>query len=156
MRARAYRTISIFRRACFVNFLFRARQPRPARVGWNHHQSGARGARPDPEGDLMNSNAFALASHTFANGTSARYDTRAFDLSMYDESDAIMMAHTSREDASGKGAAPRYSSVSALLGAVSGRCSAPTPSRPPYPLAFRVLRVLLVFPSCLPFAGVPI
>lgn len=38
----------------------------------------------------MTANAFALASHTFANGTSAAYDTRAFDLAMYDESDAIM------------------------------------------------------------------
>lgn len=38
----------------------------------------------------MNSNAFALASHTFANGTTATYDTRAFDLTMYDATDAIM------------------------------------------------------------------
>lgn len=38
----------------------------------------------------MNSNAFALASHTFADGTCITYDTRAFDLAMYNESDAVM------------------------------------------------------------------
>lgn len=43
-------------------------------------------------------NAFALASHTFANGETATYDTRAFDLAMYDESDAIM-ARIDREAA---------------------------------------------------------
>lgn len=80
--------VSIFWRIRFKKVWHRARQTRPARVRCNHHQLGARPARPDPEGDLMN--AFAIASHTFANGTIATYDTRAFDLNMYDESDAIM------------------------------------------------------------------
>lgn len=46
----------------------------------------------------MNANAFALASHTFANGETTTYDTRAFDLAMYNESDAIM-ARIDREAA---------------------------------------------------------
>ena len=43
--------VSISRHFRLMNFSFRARQPRPARVGWKHHQSGAHHARPVPEGE---------------------------------------------------------------------------------------------------------
>lgn len=47
----------------------------------------------------MSANAFAVANRTLANGTPVAYDTRGFDLAMYDESDAIM-ARIDREVAS--------------------------------------------------------
>lgn len=43
--------VSIFRLFRFKKVWRRARQPYPERVGWNHHQLGARPARPDPEGE---------------------------------------------------------------------------------------------------------
>lgn len=46
----------------------------------------------------MNANAFTIARRTLANGISVSYDTRAFDLTMYNEEDAIM-ARIDREAA---------------------------------------------------------
>lgn len=43
--------VSIFRLCRFKKVWRRARQFRPARVGWNHHQPGAPPARPVPEGE---------------------------------------------------------------------------------------------------------
>ena len=60
--------VSISRCIYFKKVWRRTRQPYPERVGWNRHLLGARPARPDPEGDLMNSNAFAIAFAVCAAG----------------------------------------------------------------------------------------